>query len=170
MKIRVTKKLVFAINLCWKNRASMFHLTYQQSRLHCRVLFHNVSTQWRCSIVTSSFPPPNDARARGAQPFERPETIALCESSLYHVNSSWKKYASTFFPLNGLHFSSIDIMRSSSLQQSYKHDSSSPTSIIQSLEHNLNQDLSNTSTSSAHVVLIARGPLQCLIAQYFLER
>ena len=141
----------------------MFHLTYQQSRLQCRALFCNVSRQWRRSIVTSSFPPPNDI------PFERPETIVLCESSLYHRNLSWKEHASTFFPLNGLHFSSIDIMRSSSLQQSYD-ESSSPISIIQSLEHNLHTDLSNTSTSSAHVVLVARGPLQCLLAQYFLER
>ena len=143
----------------------MFLLTYQQSRLNCRVLFRNISSRhWQRSIVTSSFPPPNDT-------FERPETIVLCESSLYHVNSSWKEYASTFFPLNGLHFSSIDIMRSSSLQQSslQSHDSS-PTSIIQSLEHNLHTDSSNTSTSSAHVVLLARGPIQCLIAQYFLER
>jgi len=141
----------------------MFHLTYHQSRLHCRVLFRSVSRHWQRRIVTSSFPPSNDT-------FERPETIALCESSLYNKHVSWKEYASTFFPLNGLHFSSIDIMRSSSLQQSTYDDSSSPTSIIQSLENNLHTDLSNTSTSSAHVVLIAKGPIQCLIAQYFLER
>ena len=141
----------------------MFHLTYQQSRLHYRVLFHNVSRRQKRSIVTSSFPPPNDI------PSERPETIVLCESSLYNRNLSWKKYASIFFPLNGLHFSSIDITRSSSPLQSYD-ESTSPTSIIQSLEHNLHTDLSNTSTSSAHVVLVARGPLQCLLTQYFLER
>ena len=146
----------------------MFHLIYQQSRLHYRAIFHNVSRHWRRSIVTSSFPPPNE-------PFERPETIVLCESSLYNKNLSWKEYASSFFPMNGLHFSSIDIMISSSLQQSYD-ESTSPTSIIQSLEHNLHTDISNpgdeiaTSTSSAHVVLIAKGPIQCLIAQYFLER
>jgi len=149
-------------------KKAMFHL-YQQSRLHCHAIFHNVSRQWRRSIVTSSFPPPpND------EPFERPETIVLCESSLYNKNLSWKEYASSFFPMNGLHFSSIDIMRSSSsLQQTYD-DSTSPTSIIQSLEHNLHTDISNLygeiATSSAHVVLVARGPLQCLVAQYFLER
>jgi len=141
----------------------MFLTCQQQSRLHYRAIFHNVSRQWGRSIVTSSFPPPKDT-------FERPETIVLCESSLYNKHVSWKEYASTFFPLNGLHFSSIDIMRSSSLQQSTYDDSSSPTSIIQSLENNLHTDLSNTSTSSAHVVLIAKGPIQCLIAQYFLER
>ena len=129
----------------------MFHLTYQQSRLNCRVLFRNISSRhWQRSIVTSSFPPPNA--------FERPETIALCESSLYNKNSSWKKHASTFFPMNGLHFLSIDIMRSSSPQSSLQSHDYSPASIIQSLEHNLHTDISNpgdeiaTSTSSAHVV------------------
>ena len=124
----------------------MFHLTYQQSRLHCRVLFRNVSRcRRRRSIVTSSFPPPNVS-------FERPETIVLCESSLYNKHVSWKEYASTFFPLNGLHFSSIDIMRSSSLQQSTYDDSSSPTSIIQSLENNLHTDLSKYPPHHLHML------------------
>jgi hypothetical protein len=30
--------------------------------------------------------------------------------------------------------------------------------------------LGDESSSSAHVVMIARGPVQCLVAQYFLER
>ena len=60
---------------------------------------------------------------------------------------------------------------------------------LKALERNLARDLSHLgevadvgdvglhvpghatpTTSSAHVVLIARGPIQCLVAQYFLER
>ena len=104
--------------------------------------------------MTSSVPPPLTVR------MERPEMVVLAESSLY--KHSWIDSATKFYPLNGLHFSSIDIMRSS-LEEGEDHS----TTTIKSLVQNLSKDLSH---SSHNVVLIARGPLQCLISQYFLER
>lgn len=129
------------------------------------------------AIVTSSVRVPLNVR------IERPEMVVLAESSLY--KHSWKDSATKFYPLNGLHFSSIDIMQSS-LEEGGDHS----TTTIKSLVQNLSKDLSNLgdvssdvtyddvhasshtlpNSSSAHVVLIARGPLQCLISQYFLER
>jgi pimeloyl-ACP methyl ester carboxylesterase len=122
------------------------------------------------SIVTSSIEPSLDAR------MERPETIVLIESSLYSSNSnnsnSWKEAFESFYPKRGLHFSSIDIFRS---HRPSLIDASSTQIIpsVKSLEHTLASDLSYLATSigigAAHTVLIARGPIQCLIAQYFLE-
>ena len=129
------------------------------------------------AVVTSSFPPPLNVR------IERPEMVVLAESSLY--KHSWKDSATKFYPLNGLHFSSIEIM-----QSSFEEEGDHSTTTIKSLVQNLSEDLSNLgdvssdvtyddvpassrtlpNSSSAHVVLIARGPLQCLISQYFLER
>lgn len=120
-------------------------------------------------IVTSSVPPPLNVC------IERPEMVGLAESSLY--KHSWKDSATKFYPLHGLHFSSIDIMQS---EAGGDHS----TTTIKSLVQNLSKDLSNLGdvssdvtyddtrpiSSSAHVVLIARGPIQCLISQYFLER
>lgn len=114
----------------------------------------------RRSIVTSSIEPSLDAR------IERPETIVLTESSLY--SNSWNEAFQSFYPKQGLHFSSIDMFRS--------HPDETDTQIsssVKSLEHVLASDLSHLATSigigSAHTVLIARGPIQCLTAQYFLE-
>ena len=119
-------------------------------------------------ILTSSITPPVDVT------IERPEMIVLSESMLY--NHSWKYAASNFYPSNELHFATIDIMQPSSLSR--------PTT-LKSIEHNMVQDLSNLNdvgdvdlppnyaarptSTSAHVVLVARGPIQCLVAQYFLE-
>ena len=66
--------------------------------------------------------------------------------------------------------------------------SPSPTSgvTLKSIEQNLARDLSNLgdvsdvgdtdfsptapSSTSAYALLVARGPIECLVAQYFLER
>mmetsp|Transcript_14587 Transcript_14587/g.29884 ORF Transcript_14587/g.29884 Transcript_14587/m.29884 type:complete len:284 (+) Transcript_14587:2499-3350(+) len=62
------------------------------------------------SIVTSSIEPSLDAR------IERPETFVLTESSLYsnstNTNTSWREAFESFYPKQGLHFSSIDMLRS----------------------------------------------------------
>ena len=112
----------------------------------------------RRGIVTSSIEPSLDA------PLERPETIVLTESSLYS-NSSWKEAFESFYPKQGMHFSSIDMLRTA-------NDSQIITS-VKSLEKTLASDLSHLATSigigAAHTVLVARGPVQCLAAQYFLE-
>lgn len=125
------------------------------------------------SIVTASIEPSLDAGI-----MERPETIVLTESALYSSNfntsNSWKEAFGNFYPKKGLHFSSIDIFRSH--HPSLIDESSAQQIIIssvKSLEHTLANDLSHLATSigigAAHTVLIARGPIQCLIAQYFLE-
>ena len=109
----------------------------------------------RRSIVISSIEPSLNA------PLERPETIVLTESSLYS-NSSWKDAFESFYPKQGIHFSSIDMLRTAS-------DTQIITS-VKSLEKTLASDLSHLATiGAAHTVLVARGPVQCLVAQYFLE-
>ena len=117
------------------------------------------------SIVTSSIEPSLDAR------IERPETFVLTESSLYsnstNTNTSWREAFESFYPKQGLHFSSIDMLRSADESTTQKITS------VKSLEQILASDVSHLATSigigAAHTVLIARGPIQCLAAQYFLE-
>eukprot|EP00984_Skeletonema_dohrnii_P017347 scaffold7873_cov111-Skeletonema_dohrnii-CCMP3373.AAC.6 len=116
------------------------------------------------SIVTSSIEPSLDAR------MERPQTFVLTESSLYSnstgTNTSWREAFESFYPKQGLHFSSIDMLRSAD-------ESTTQITSVKSLEQILASDLSHLATSigigAAHTVLIARGPIQCLAAQYFLE-
>lgn len=132
-----------------------------------RASFRRAAHLRQRSLVTSSIEPSLDAR------MERPETIVLTESSLYSnsnniINtSSWKEAFESFYPKHGMHFSSIDMLRSA--------DDSALTQMtsFKSLEQTLASDLSGLATSigigAAHTVLIARGPLQCLAAQYFLE-
>ena len=124
-------------------------------------------THHRC-IVTSSTPPPVDVF------IERPEMIVLAESSLYSMHSSWRDAFTSFFPAAGLHLTSIDISKPS--------PNSSPNEPISlaSLDKTLSKDLSHLgtmanvgddllisecstpSTTSAHTVLIARGPIRSL--------
>ena len=128
----------------------------------------------RC-IVTSSTPPPVDVF------IERPEMIVLAESSLYSIHNSWRDAFTSFFPAAGLHLASIDIMKTS------PNSSSNEPISLASLEETLSMDLSHLgtmanvgddflipeystpSTTSAHTVLIARGPIPSLVSQYFLE-
>ncbi|KAL3827317.1 hypothetical protein ACHAXA_005063 [Cyclostephanos tholiformis] len=134
------------------------------------------------TIVTSSISPSPDVF------IERPEVIVLSESSLYRAGNSWDDYSSTYFPRTGLHYASVDVFHSSRLDNSdHDHARSSPPPSLDELERTMAEDLSrlisdkdvdddltwddssSSSSNSAHVLLIARGPIQCLVAQYFLE-
>lgn len=125
----------------------------------------------RRRIVTSSIAPPITAT-------ERPETIVLAESKLYA--SSWQGSFASSFPERGLHFSSVDITKPSPSIKFSKDDNNYGDCLtLSALESNLRNDLTNihgnessqpsTSSSSAHALLVARGPIPCLISQYFLE-
>lgn len=134
----------------------------------------------RRGIVTSSISPPLDV------PMERPEIMVLAESSLY--KHSWRDCASSYYPSRGLHFASVDIMQQTSSYTGERDDESSLS--LKTIQSNLARDLdhlsdvggcdmhipgvgvgiASQSSTSAHAVLIARGPIQCLVAQYFLER
>ena len=131
-----------------------------------RGVIHNAKYHARRGIVVSSVEPPLDV------PIERPERIVLAESSLYE--SSWIERAESFFPSNGLHFVAIDIMRA--LRNNTNNDD--VASQFKCLEKSMAEDLSHLgettdewqqTSTSAHDVLIARGPIQCLIAQYYIE-
>ena len=131
-----------------------------------RGVIHQATYHARRSIVVSSVEPPLDV------PIERPERIVLAESSLYE--SSWVECAESFFPSNGLHFVAIDIMRA--LRNNTNNDD--VASQFKCLEKSMAEDLSHLgettderqqTSTSAHDVLIARGPIQCLIAQYYVE-
>jgi hypothetical protein len=122
------------------------------------------------TIVTSSIAPSLDAA------MERPESIVFTESSLYHYSNShhknkWTDAFQSFYPSQGLHFSSIDLFRTKHISSS--DESSAPILSLKSLEHTLAKDLSHLASTigigAAHTVLIARGPIQSLVAQYFLE-
>jgi len=124
----------------------------------------------RRTIITSSVAPSPDVF------IERPEVVVLAESALYGDNNSWEGYSRSFFPSSGLHFASIDVFRRShAAGHRPRHDGDS----LDALERTMAEDLSRLggdvhdigdASSSAHVVLIARGPVQCIVAQYFLER
>eukprot|EP00956_Cyclotella_meneghiniana_P003918 scaffold4717_cov66-Cyclotella_meneghiniana.AAC.9 len=101
-------------------------------------------------LVTSSAPPPLEEAL-----IERPETIVLIESSLY--KQQWKDPFTNFCPQQGLHFASIDIS-----------PSNDDDLTIESMEHTLSTDISSIS-EPAYTILIARGPIQSLVAQYYLE-
>ena len=87
---------------------------------------------------------------------ERPETMVLVESSLY--KGSWEEAFTAFFTSQGMHFASLNITTTS--------DGSGTT--LGSIEQTLAHDLSDLS-ESAYTVLVARGPIQSLVAQYYLE-
>jgi len=117
--------------------------------------------------------------------------MVLMESSLYR--NSWEEFCAKFYPSHGIQFASIDIMKhqrqqKESSSQTQKNKNKSPALSLKSLEQNLAHDLDRlgevaenlgdadffipdqpTMSTSAHSVLIARGPVQCLVAQYFLE-
>jgi hypothetical protein len=142
------------------------------------------------TVVTSSTPPSPEVF------IERPEVVVLAESSLYGKagdgdggSNSWEGHCRSFFPKSGLHFASIDVFRSSSGRcGGGGGGGGNPNDVdvvpsLDALERTMTEDLSrlgddavddiflgDESSSSAHVVMIARGPVQCLVAQYFLER
>jgi hypothetical protein len=131
-------------------------------RLPLRASLRRAAAPRQRDLVTSSIAPSLHAA------FERPENIVLVESSLYSSNSSqpnsWKEAFESFYPAQGLNFSSIDMFRC---------ESGARITSVKSLEQTLAADLSHLSTTTgigaAHTVLIARGPIQSLVAQYFLE-
>ena len=121
-------------------------------------------------IVTASIPVPTEAF------MERPETVALVESEIYR--NSWAESASSFFPeMAGMHFAKVDMF--STINKG--------AATLGNLEQILAQDLScldevtdidgscsivphsEVLSSTAYCILIARGPIQCLISQYFVE-
>ena len=114
---------------------------------------------------------------------ERPESVALVESEMYR--DSWAESASSFFPERaGMHFANVDLF-SANNQLREKNERTTPT--LGNLEKILAQDLScldevtdiegpcslfphsKVLSSTAYCILIARGPVQCLLSQYFVE-
>ena len=109
------------------------------------------ATICRC-LVTLSIPPPTDTA------IERPETLVLVESSLY--KQKWENSFAKYYPERGIHFGSLDIAST---------DNCNVEDItLESMEQTLSNDISALS-ESAYTILIARGPLQSLVAQYYLE-
>jgi len=185
MSLPTRLRILFPKQRCCNTGGHHYHQRNRQHQHHHRAQLRR--------IVTSSIPPSQHAF------IERPETIILVESSLYNKNNnnslSWKDAGSTIFPMCGLHFASIDLFHSvggttsttslESLEQTLVNDLShiGSNSVLFISTHddggddddeNINQLLSpstsfHSSSSSAHVVLIAKGPIQCLIAQYYLE-
>ncbi|KAL7457219.1 hypothetical protein ACHAWC_008729 [Mediolabrus comicus] len=141
------------------------------ARLPCIISLRRATQLPLRTIVTSSIAPSLDAA------MERPESIVLTESSLYHYSNShhknkWTEAFQSFYPSQGLHFSSIDLFRTKHIISS-SYESSAPIASLKSLEHSLAADLlhlaSTIGIGAAHTVLVARGPIQSLVAQYFLE-
>ena len=115
----------------------------------------------------------------------------LSESSFYRDgNHSWNDPSMSYFPRCGLQYANIDVFRSATSGR-HRHSGNAPHPhpTLDDLERTMAEDLSRlividdvyddeeiigdaatTTSDSAHVLLIARGPIQCLVAQYFLER
>ena len=87
---------------------------------------------------------------------ESPGVIALLESTFYR--DSWSKSFASTFPDRGIHFLSVDV---------FSGPSSSST-VSESFAH-MHTELAADLSPHAEVTLVARGPLPCLVAQYFLE-
>jgi hypothetical protein len=166
-------------------------LTMRRVALHRPIHRHpspSPTSSTRCrrrTIVTSSTSPSPDVF------IERPEVVVLCESSFYHYgNNSWHDHSMSYFPKCGLQYASIDVFRSTTTSRRPRDSDAAPHPhpTLDDLERTMAEDLSRlividdvydeddvigdatTTSDSAHVVLIARGPIQCLVAQYFLER
>ena len=129
-----------------QSRNAVNHLLSQSSHLSDQQVIMR-----RC-LVTLSIPPPIDT------PMERPETLVLIESSLY--KQKWEQSFAKYYPERGMHFGSLDI---TSADNCSVHDMT-----LASMEQTLSNDTSALS-EPAYTILIARGPLQSLIAQYYLE-
>ena len=81
------------------------------------------------------------------------------ESTLYR--DSWSQSSRPFvstFPNRGIHFLSIDVFS----------ELSSSSTVSESFSQ-LHSELANDLSTHADVVLVARGPLPCLVAQFYLE-
>jgi hypothetical protein len=89
--------------------------------------------------------------------YEKPVSVALVESRFFQ-NSSWSNTFAEDFPSRGIQYIELDIF--SQLSNGIKN-----VHALQQMEAELASDL----ISIPSVVLIARGPLPCLVAQYYLE-
>ena len=87
---------------------------------------------------------------------ESPGVIALMESSFYR--DTWSKSFASIFPHRGVHFLSVDVFS----------DLSSSSTVSESFAH-VHTELATDLSPHAEVTLVARGPLPCLVAQYYLE-
>ncbi|KAL3769780.1 hypothetical protein ACHAWO_011308 [Cyclotella atomus] len=85
--------------------------------------------------------------------------MILLESSLY--KQSWEESFTSYYPLKGINFASVDLTTSTDDTQT--HDVS-----LNSMEQTLSNDIA-TLTESAYAIAVARGPIQALVAQYYLE-
>ncbi len=169
---------------------SMRRVALHRPTIHHPALSPSPSTSTcRCrrrTIVTSSTSPSPDVF------IERPEVVVLSESSFYHDgNNSWNDPSMSYFPRCGLQYANIDVFRSpTSGRRRRSNGAPHPHPTLDDLERTMAEDLSRlividdvyddeeiiedaattTTSDSAHVLLIVRGPIQCLVAQYFLER
>lgn len=114
---------------------------------------HTPSSFLRRTKVTSSIEPP-PVLLNGY--VESPGVIALMESSLYR--DAWSKSFASTFPHRGIHFLSVDVFS----------DLSSSVTVSESFAQ-MHAELATDLSPHAEVTLVARGPLPCLVAQYYLE-
>ena len=105
------------------------------------------------TIVTTSTEPPI---ILGNGYMERPGVLALLESTMYR--NSWSDAFNSLYPNRGIHTMSIDLLSCIS----------STTSLAESF-YRIHNELATDLSPHAEVVLVARGPLPSLIAQYYLE-
>ena len=87
---------------------------------------------------------------------ESPGVIALMESSFYR--DAWSKSFASIFPNRGVHSLSVDVFS----------DLSSYSTVSESFAQ-MHAELATDLSPHAEVTLVARGPLPCLVAQYYLE-
>lgn len=121
---------------------------------HCNSLACGL-THCRRKVVTSSIEPP---MILDEGYMERPGVLALIESTMYR--GSWSQGFASTFPNRGVYYMSIDLFSCLSTT-----NNASGAESFSRMHNELASDLS----SHAEVVLVARGPLPCLVAQYYLE-
>lgn len=118
--------------------------------------WHN---QHRCVITASVEPPPFVDGNPGY--YERPGSVILAESALVIPKNSWCEHFATAFPLQGMHFVNVDLFASLATRSEK----------VKTMMHlsRLEEELSSDIAQIPGVTLVARGPIPCLVAQYYLE-
>jgi hypothetical protein len=108
------------------------------------------------TIMTAMQEPPIHHVEGDPDYYEKPVSVALVESCLFQ-KASWSNTFAEDFPSRGIQYIELDIF------SQLKDDMN--VHALKQMEAELASDLS----SIPSVVLIARGPLPCLVAQYYLE-
>ena len=125
-----------------------------------------IAPRQRRHLVTTSINPPMQLD-KGC--VERTFTVALIDSSLYGGSEPWLGRFASALPCRGIHFLAIDVLASLSLgEDKGEGDQTLPLSAKDSFER-MHAGLAADLAPYPEVVVVARGAIPSLVAQYYVE-